>query len=128
MIYDKSIRGLKKELNYLVEQYDLGDLFVFENETHFCFISLKVMDKRRLEKLLNSSRSITKAQQKKFKKIHFNFSEWKPLIKITTTPNKFFRASKKHYEALIKMGFNQSDQINELVGVTPLKVFEVGMS
>lgn len=128
LIYDKSLRGLKRELNYLVEQYDLGDLFMFKNETHFCFVSLRVMDKRRLEKLLNSSRSITKTQQKKFKKTWLNFSEWKPLIKITTTPNKFFRASKKHYEALIKMGFNKSKEINEFVEAMPLKVFEVGMS
>ena len=128
LIYDKNLKGLKGEINYLAEQYDLGDLYVWENETHYCFISLKIMGERQLRKIFNNSRSITKSQFSKFHKVFFNFSEWKPLIKITATPNKFFRASKKHYEALIKMGFNKSNQINEFVGKTPLQVFEVGMS
>jgi len=128
LIYNKNLKGLKRELTYLTENYDLGNLYVFKKENYYCFISLKAMDKRRLNKILNSSRSITKDQFKKFKKVWFNFSEWTPLIKITATPNKFFRVSKKHYEALIKIGFSKSKQINELVGKTPLQVYEVGLS
>lgn len=128
LIYDKTFNGLKRELDYLVEHYDLGDLYVFEKENHLCFISLKVMEKRRLMKILNSSRSLNKGEFLKFKRIHFNFSEWKPITKINYESKKYYRISKKHHEALIKMGFPESKQMNEFVGRNQLNVYEVCMS
>ena len=126
LLYDKKLNGLKKEIDYLCKQYDLGNLYVFENDISLCFISLKCMDEKQLMKLLNSSRCISKLQFKKFKKVWFNYSEFKPSVLLKFNHNKYLRISKKHKQVLEKFGFkiNQGD---EEVGSNDLRLYEVSM-
>jgi hypothetical protein len=127
LIYNKDFKGLKKELDYLTRQYNLGDLCVLEKENNICFISLSVMDEKRLTKLLNNSNSLNKMQQKKFHKIWLNYEEWTPIARIEYPITKFFRASKKHHNALLNLGFQPSKQVNEFVGNDKLMIYEVGI-
>ena len=125
LIYNKKLRGLKEEIDYLAKQYDLGNLYIIENEQYYCFISLKCMEYRRLEKLLNVSRSITKSQFFKFKKIWVNISNFKAYGILEYNSNKFYRASNKHYQFLKDIGINVNQKINEFVGKIPLKIYAV---
>ncbi|MEK6879984.1 MAG: hypothetical protein AABY22_10270 [Nanoarchaeota archaeon] len=130
LIYDKRLRGLKNEIFRLFEHYELGDLYCFENDSQIAFISLKVVDRRRLQKILNSSRSITKSQFMKFNFIWFEYSQFKAKAKINFDTQKFYRASLKHYSILSKMGFPEDShsQIDGLVGNEYLKTYEVKLS
>lgn len=124
LIYDKKLKGLKAEILRLVVHYDLGSLYCFENENQLAFISLKCMDQRRLAKLLNNSRSLNKVQLDKFGKLWFNFSKFYPKAIIHFESVRFFRASRKHYSGLMKMGFPSCQQIN-LIGKQDLPFYEV---
>lgn len=124
LIYEKKTKDLCKEITYLINQYDLSELVVFENESFVCVISLKCFQKRQLQKLLNSSSSLTKLQFNKFNKIWFNISEFKLKGILRYRNDRFLRVSKKHkefFEAL-RINFNCAD---ELVGKTPLEIYEM---
>lgn len=132
LIYSKNINSkrLYEELKRLANQYDLGDLYIFENENFLVAVSLKCMQYRRLEKILNSTRNKVRkttmvSEFKKFKKIWFNFEDYSPKGKLSFNTNKFFRASRKHYNALKKMGFDMGQEIDEFVGHPKLKILKV---
>lgn len=123
LIYNKQLKCLNKEISRLAEHYDLGNLFTFKTEEQIAFISLKTMDKSRLKKLLNSSRSLTKDHFKKFGQIWFNFSKFEPVAVINFESRKFFRASLKHSNFLKELGFEV--KADEFVGKEKLNINEV---
>lgn len=68
-IYQEQQQHYKKEMTKLQEKYQLGDLFVFNYEGQKVVISLKTMQPRQLQKVLNESTSRTKHDFRKFKRI-----------------------------------------------------------
>ena len=73
-IYQKTQRYYKKELLKLQKMYRLGSLYIYEQDDKIIAMSLKCMQKRRLQKVLNASSSRTKADFKKYKRIYAPFA------------------------------------------------------
>jgi len=124
LIYEKDYKGIKSELDRLNVLYNLGDMYAFESDKYYTFISIRCFDERQLKKLLNNSNSITKIQQKKFKKIWFDISNYQLMGVLRYKVHKFFRASNKHYNYFIDCGIKPI-VVDELVGNHLLKLYEV---
>jgi len=58
--YPKCITHYEEELISLQQQFNLGHIYVFEDENNYYGISLKIMQKRNLQKVLNQSSSRVK--------------------------------------------------------------------
>lgn len=124
LIYEKSYKGLKKELDNLNRLYSLGDIYGFESEKYYAFISLRCFEKRQLQKLLNISNSLNKRQFKKFGKIWFDISEFQLIGVCRYKINKYFRGSRKHFNYFINCGVKPI-MVDELVGHPQLQTYEV---
>lgn len=78
-IYQEHQTKWKKEMLALQEKYKLGQLYVFGAGDKIIVISLKTMQKRQLQKILNESRSRTKYDFRKYSRIYIplvmNFKE-----------------------------------------------------
>ena len=127
LIYDKSSKWIKNELDRLNSIYNLGNLYCFESQSYYAFVSIRCFEQRQLEKLLNQSSSITRAQQSKFSKTWLNISEFQLIGVLRYKTNKFFRCSLKHYNFLIDCGIN-IQPVDELVGHPKLQIIEVHTS
>lgn len=68
-IYPNNQKRIKKELKKLQEKHKLGNMNIFEYEDNIIAISLKVMQKKNLQKVLNESTSKTKHDFRKHHRI-----------------------------------------------------------
>jgi len=74
LIYQRTKTNFKQELIKLQKKYKLGNFFINYSEDGIVAVSLKVMQNRQLQKLLNESTSRTKYDFKKHKRIFMPFS------------------------------------------------------
>ena len=72
--YQQLQTGYKKEIKKLQKKYKLGTMYIFKDGNNKVVISLKAMQRRQLQKVLNQSKSVTKHTFKK------NFQILIPLI------------------------------------------------
>jgi hypothetical protein len=72
-IYVKEQAYFENELVRLQQRYNLGSIYVFDMPKHYVAISLKTMQRRQLQKVLNESSSKTKHDFRKFKRIFAPF-------------------------------------------------------
>lgn len=72
-IYEINQKYYVDEIKRLQEKYKLGHLYVFEANNKTIVVSLKTMQKRQLQKVLNASSSKTKHVFKKYKRIYMPF-------------------------------------------------------
>lgn len=68
-IYQKNQTYYKKEIARLQKKYKLGNLYVFKTEENTVVLSLKTMQRRQLQKILNRSSSKTKYDFLKYKRV-----------------------------------------------------------
>jgi hypothetical protein len=73
-IYHKSTSYYRKELRRLQERYKLGNIYIYNPQDEFVCLALKTMQRRRLQKVLNTSTSKTKHTFKKYKRIWVPFA------------------------------------------------------
>lgn len=72
-MYQENQTYYKKEIKRLQKKYNLGNIYLFQYKNQKIAISLKTMQRRQLQKVLNDSSSRTKHTFKKYKKIFVPF-------------------------------------------------------
>lgn len=75
-----------KDIEKLAKKYGLNEWFIFKTKNYFIIISLASFDTRRLEKILNSSKSYSKYEFRKRRKIFFRTSAIKKGNKFSDKP------------------------------------------
>jgi len=102
----------RKEIELLAKKYGLNEWYLIMTKEMLYCISPVALDKRRLEKVLNSTNSLTKIEFKKFGKIFFRTSKINnqdkplPLNQINFNyPTKSFLYSKPHKNMLEYFNF-----------------------
>ena len=107
----------KQEMEELSRKYGLSEWFVIRTSAEVYCISLVALDKRRIEKILNSTKSTSKFEFKKFKKIFIRISpinqtEDAPLpsgyLTFKTEIVKDFYYSKPHVKLINHFGFQEN--------------------
>lgn len=138
LIYDKNQGiNIKQELEQLYKKYNLNIWFIFTTNSTIIAINPFAFDKRRLEKIINSTKAeISKVQFKKFNKIYFRISaETRGNEKVDTIPkptsilnlgqiNKKFHISKSHIFILKQFGFPINLLNNNSIGYEKPTVIE----
>lgn len=126
----------KEDLRRLAEKYGLNEWFLIKTEEELCCISLACFDKRRLEKIINSSRSeLSKNEFSKFKKIFIRTSPIMKNSELTDIPfalgiasfdypSKQFQYSKPHLD-LLKFFKFAHNPANNYIGYNKPRMLEV---
>lgn len=137
LIYDKNQGiNIKQELEKLYKKYNLNLWFTFVTNSNIIAMNPYAFDKRKLEKIINSTKAdISKIQFKKFNKIYFRISaEIRGNKKVNFIPkpasilnlgqvNKKFHISKPHIFILKQFGFPIT-LLNNLIGYEKPTVIE----
>ena len=92
----RSEKHAKSDINLLIEDYKLGDIFIVETIDNVVAIAPKVFSHKRLLKIIKASKSINKKQQEKFGRIFMKM----PVMKLLDAyiENKVDgQISKPHY-------------------------------
>lgn len=95
--------GYKRRLKKLQSIYDVGPIYIFEDEDHIWAYGIRTHQKRRLQKIYNASKSLL---TKQFKRYHRNYFQVVPELKfkerLDFKTNSY--CSKAHYGYLISRG------------------------
>lgn len=131
--YDYKIINPKEQLQKLSDKYGLNEWFLIKTSGFATCISLAALDKRRLSKVLNSSKSLTKDEFKKFTKIFMRVSAYEGgldaptpvgVLYLKTKKSKNFLYSRPHSDMLEHFNF-VSNPFMEYIGYDKPKILEV---
>lgn len=131
--YRKTLISPKNEMELLSKKYGLNEWFLIKTDNQVYCISLASFDKRRLQKILNSTSSISKDEFKKFGKVFIrtsgiNYKEDFPLklgILNFGVETKKFIYSRPHLDLLKYFNFSVNPLIKNYAGYNKPKILEV---
>jgi hypothetical protein len=122
----------KKELQMLSDKYGLNEWFLIKTSDELYCISLACFDKRRLQKILNSSTSFSKYEFKRLGKIFIRTSKINlikdqpfPLgiITLTTEKTKDHMYSRPHLDLIHNFNFTENPFIKRYIGPEKPNIF-----
>jgi len=121
--YRKDI-GCRRELKRLHKIYDIGPIWLFEDEDYIWAFGIRTFQRRRLQKVYNASRSILSKQFSKYGRQYFRvIPELKLSGKMDFKTNSF--CSQAHYKYLISRGIEEAGKLkfhkNAILKLTKVK-------
>lgn len=102
--------GYKRRLKRLHKIYDIGPVFVFEDEIHIYVYGIRTYQKRRLQKVYKASKSLLTNQFRKYRKNYFQVvPELKFKEKIDFKTKSY--CSKAHYNYITSRGIKDNSKL-----------------
>lgn len=120
LIYQKNHKNLEKELLRLQQEHGLGNLYIMTTDKEIVVMSLKLFQKRHLEKMLNKTSSRTKNSYNKFKECYASLR----LKPVKILEGKIKGQQSKGHSELIKKVFKLSHIAGDFTKEDKLKITE----